>query len=88
MRTRQSDELLKSPITEKNACLGCADAGIFGELGEFSFILAREAGTAIIETTHLVSESIGFHSVIDVMKEKLPEMKIEFLEVPFAYDWA
>ncbi len=64
-----------------------ADAGIFGELGEFSFIMAREAGTAIIETTHLVSESIGFRSVVDVMKEKLPEMKIEFLEVPFAYKW-
>jgi putative NIF3 family GTP cyclohydrolase 1 type 2 len=64
-----------------------ADAGIFGELGEFSFIAAREAGLAIIETTHLVSESIGFHSVVDVMKEKLPNTKIEFLEVPFAYKW-
>jgi len=64
-----------------------ADAGIFGELGEFSFIAAREAGLPIIETTHLVSESIGFHSVVDAMKEKLPDMKIEFLEVPFAYKW-
>jgi len=65
-----------------------ADAGIFGELYEFSFIWAREANVAIIETTHLVSESIGFHSVVDVLKERLPEMKIEFLEVPFAYEWA
>ena len=65
-----------------------ADAGIFGELGEFSFIAAREANIAVIETTHLVSESIGFRSVVDVMKEKLPGMKIEFLEVPFAYEWA
>jgi len=64
-----------------------ADAGIFGELGEFSFIAAREANVPIIETTHLVSESIGFHSVADVMKERLPEMKIECLEVPFAYEW-
>ena len=64
-----------------------ADAGIFGELSEFSFIAAREAGLAIIETTHLVSESIGFHSVVDAMKEKLPDTKIEFLEVPFAYKW-
>ena len=65
-----------------------ADAGIFGELGEFSFIAAREADVAIIETTHLISESIGFRSVVDVMKERLPEMKIEFLKVPFAYEWA
>ena len=65
-----------------------ADAGIFGELGEFSFIAAREADVAIIETTHLVSESIGFHSVVNVMKERLPDMKIEFLEVPFSYQWA
>ncbi len=36
-----------------------ADAGIFGELNEFSFIAARESGVPIIETTHLVSESIG-----------------------------
>ena len=64
-----------------------ADAGIFGELGEFSFIAARESDVAIIETTHLVSESIGFHSVVGVMKEKLPDMRIEFLEVPFAYKW-
>jgi putative NIF3 family GTP cyclohydrolase 1 type 2 len=65
-----------------------ADAGIFGELGEFSFIAAHESGVAIIETTHLVSESIGFRSVVDVMKEKLPDMRIEFLEVPFAYEWS
>ncbi len=65
----------------------CADAGIFGELGEFSFIAARESDIAIIETSHLVSESIGFHSVVDVMKKKLPGMKIEFLKVPFGYEW-
>ncbi len=65
-----------------------ADAGIFGELGEFSFIAAREAGVGIIETTHLVSESIGFRSVVNVMRERLPDMKIEFLEVPFSYQWA
>ena len=64
-----------------------ADAGIFGELGEFSFIAAREAGLAIIETTHLVSESIGFRSVVNSMKEKLLDTKIEFLEIPFAYRW-
>ncbi len=64
-----------------------ADAGIFGELHEFSFIAARESKIAIIETTHLVSESIGFRSVVDVLKEKLPGMRIKFLEVPFGYEW-
>ena len=64
-----------------------ADAGIFGELDEFSFIAAREAGLPIIETTHLVSESIRFHGVVDAMKDTLPDMKIEFLEVPFAHKW-
>ena len=64
-----------------------ADAGIFGELGEFSFIAAREANVPLIETTHLISESIGFSNVVNVMREKLPRMKIEFLGVPFAYEW-
>jgi len=65
-----------------------ADAGIFGELGEFSFISARESGVGLIETTHLVSESIGFRSVVEVMQEKIPGMRIDFLEVSFAYQWA
>ena len=64
-----------------------ADAGIFGELSEFAFIAARESDVGLIETTHLVSESIGFKSVVDVMKEKLPALRVEFLEVPFAYKW-
>ena len=64
-----------------------ADAGIFGELGEFSFIAARESNVGLIETTHLVSESIGFRSVAEIMRERLPEMKVEFLEIPFPYEW-
>lgn len=64
-----------------------ADAGIFGELSEFSFIAAHDSDVGIIETTHLVSESIGFRSAADVMKKRLPGMIIEFLEVPFAYKW-
>ena len=64
-----------------------ADAGVFGELGEFSFIMAREAGVGLIETTHLASESIGFRSVVEAMKEALPDIPIAFLEVPFAFEW-
>jgi putative NIF3 family GTP cyclohydrolase 1 type 2 len=68
--------------------LNRADAGIFGELGEFSFIAARESGVGLIETTHLVSESIGFRSVVDVMMAKLPDLPVEFLDVPFSYQWS
>ena len=64
-----------------------ADAGVFGELGEFPFIAARESDVGLIETTHLVSESIGFRSVVDIMKEKLSDIPVEFLEVSFAYEW-
>jgi len=64
-----------------------ADAGIFGELREKSFIFAREAGVGIIEIGHLVSESIGFRSVVDAMKQKLPDLKITFLEMPYPYEW-
>ena len=64
-----------------------ADAGIFGEVNEFAFLAARESGVGLIEASHLVSESIGFRSVVDVMQAKLPDLRIEFLEVPFAYDW-
>lgn len=64
-----------------------ADAGIFGEINEFSFIAAREAGVGLIETTHMVSESIGFQGAADAMKEKLPDLNIEFLEIPFTFEW-
>ena len=64
-----------------------ADAGIFGGLHEFSFIAAREAGVGLIETTHLLSESIGFRSVVKAMKSKICGTRIRFLEVPFAYQW-
>jgi len=64
-----------------------ADAGVFGELGEFAFMAAREADVGLIETTHLVSESIGFRSVVEVMTRKLPGIPVAFLEVPFTYRW-
>jgi putative NIF3 family GTP cyclohydrolase 1 type 2 len=65
-----------------------ADAGIFGELREWPLLQAREAGVGIIETTHVVSESIGFASVVDEMTRRLPDVRFEFLEVPFPYRWA
>lgn len=62
-----------------------ADAGVFGELREWAFIHAREAGVGIIETTHLRSESLGFASVVTEMRRRLPEVRFEFLETPPAY---
>jgi putative NIF3 family GTP cyclohydrolase 1 type 2 len=62
-----------------------ADAGIFGELREWSFLFAREAGVGIIETTHLVSESLGARGMVEEMQRRLPRLKIEFLETPFPY---
>jgi putative NIF3 family GTP cyclohydrolase 1 type 2 len=58
------------------------DAGIFGELREWSFIFARESRVGIIETGHCASESIGFRSVVVEMKKRLPAMRFEFLEIP------
>ena len=65
-----------------------ADAGIFGELNEHAFTAAREAGIPVVEATHLISESIGFRSVVDVMKERLPDIRFEFIDVPLSYRWA
>jgi len=62
-----------------------ADAGIFGELREWPFIFAREAGVGIIETTHVRSESIGFASVVTELHSRLPDVRIEFLEVPYPF---
>lgn len=59
-----------------------AQAGIFGELREWPFFHAREAGIGIIETTHLRSESIGFSSVVTEMSKRLPGERFEFLETP------
>jgi len=57
-----------------------ADAGIFGELNEHSFIAAREMGFPVIEASHLVSESIGFRSALESLRERLPELRLEFLD--------
>jgi putative NIF3 family GTP cyclohydrolase 1 type 2 len=65
-----------------------ADAGIFGELPELGFHAARDADVPVIETTHVVSESIGFRSAYDVMKARVPGVRFEFLEVDFPYRWA
>jgi putative NIF3 family GTP cyclohydrolase 1 type 2 len=62
-----------------------ADAGIFGELREWAFLSARESGVGIIETTHLVSESIGFGPVVTEMSRLVPNVKFQFLEIPFPY---
>jgi len=65
--------------------LNRADAGVFGQLDEHAFIAAREADIPIIEATHQMSESIGFRSVVDVMRERLPEVRFEFIDMPPAY---
>ena len=65
-----------------------ADAGVFGELDEHAFTAARQADIPIIEATHQMSESIGFKSVVDVMSEKLPDVRFEFIDMPLGYRWA
>jgi putative NIF3 family GTP cyclohydrolase 1 type 2 len=59
-----------------------ADAGIFGELREWPFLFAREAGVGIIETGHCVSESVGAQGMVDEMKRRLPNVSVEWLDVP------
>ncbi len=65
-----------------------ADAGILGVVNEFEFIHARENDVPIIEATHLVTESIGFRSVVTELQDRLPALRIRFLEVPFSYEFA
>ncbi len=65
-----------------------ADAGIMGQMNEFQFMNARENDKPVIEATHLVSESIGFRAVVPALRKKLPNARIEFLEVSFSYEWA
>jgi putative NIF3 family GTP cyclohydrolase 1 type 2 len=60
-----------------------ADAGIFGELREWPFIWSRENNVGIIETTHLVSESIGFKSVVTEMSKRISGVKFEFINIPY-----
>ena len=58
----------------------------FGNMG-FAFLWARESDVGIIETSHVISESIGSGSVVDVLKEKIPDVPVDFLPVQFPYDW-
>ena len=62
-----------------------ADAGIFGELREWPFLFAREAGVGIIETTHALSESLGARPLVEEMQRRLPDVRIDFLDVPCSY---
>jgi putative NIF3 family GTP cyclohydrolase 1 type 2 len=64
-----------------------AEAGVFGEVREHSFIAAREAGVGIIEATHVVSEGIGFRSVVAALTDRVPGVPVKFLEVPFPFRW-
>ena len=65
-----------------------ADAGIFGELSEHAFLAAREADLPIIESTHLANESIGFNSVVEVMRERIPGVRFKFIDMLLSYRWA
>ena len=62
-----------------------ADAGIFGELREWPFLFAREAGVGLIETTHLASESIGAQMLVEELRKRMPNLRIEFLDVPMPF---
>ena len=62
------------------------DASIFGELNEYFFRMAREVDMPLIEMTHRGSESEGFSSVAEVMRDKIPGMKIEFLEMSVPWE--
>lgn len=64
------------------------DAGILGAVNEFDFMHARENDVPVIEATHLVTESIGFRSVVTELNKRLPGLRIQFLEVPFSYELA
>ena len=45
----------------------------------------RQGRGGIIETTHVVSESLGAQGLVGEMRRRLPDTCIEFLEVPFPY---
>lgn len=54
-----------------------ADVGICGEMDEYSMKYAREAGLALIETSHQLSEEFGLCRYAAVLAEHYPGLRVE-----------
>ena len=56
------------------------DVLIAGESDEYAMRYALDAGVAMIETSHGVSEDPGLRNFADRLREAFPEVKVAFFE--------
>ncbi len=66
--------------------MGC-DALIAGEACSYGFRFPAECGVPMIETSHEGSENPGLLRFCEMLRERFPDLEIEFFEVPPAWEW-
>ena len=64
---------------------GGADGLICGEIDEIQMRFGLEYDTAMIETSHGLSENIGLRNFTGMLKKEFPRVKIHFYEVKLPY---
>jgi putative NIF3 family GTP cyclohydrolase 1 type 2 len=57
-----------------------ADVAILGEMIDYTARYAVDAGLALIETAHMTSENPGVQGVAEVLRERFPGLRVEFLD--------
>lgn len=67
--------------------MGC-DVLIAGEACSYGFRFSAECGVPMIETSHEDSENPGLRRFCDILRERFPELSVEFFEVQRPWDWA
>lgn len=62
-----------------------ADAIICGEMDEFAMFFAQQCGTALIETSHVLSENFGIKLFSDKLAIEFTQVPVKFHEVKLPY---
>lgn len=63
-----------------------AEAIICGEMDEFAMFFAQQSGTALIETSHVLSENIGLKLFAQSLRKEFTPVPVEFYEVKLPYE--
>ncbi len=65
---------------------GC-DVLIAGEACSYGFRFSAECGVPMIETSHEGSENPGLRHFCDILRERFPELNVEFFQVAPSWAW-
>ncbi len=67
--------------------IGC-DCLIAGETDDYGFRFSSEVGIPMIETSHEISENAGLEHFTDLLRQKFPDLTVNFYENRCPWQWA